>query len=246
MIIFQNKMVKVTFVGTLPIITDGTDIFERDYWKIEEWKVQGWVTSPSFSVFDDVKQFLSENQIEYYFLHYGTIGTFGYKLDPKYDSHTVLADLRIPLSQDKIDILKNSDIVYIDSNTLGYIDYEKTAEEWVDMFAPLVAPKGCIIVDDDRDNFPFPIRKGINYRNEYLRNKVYHGFTSRILPLHPKDVKFENVGSKFNLKGFLKSFIKICKREYPTVLFKVEGIKDGTYEGYDSMLFKQQSTYALE
>ena len=246
MIIFHNKMVKITFVGTLPIITDGTDIFERDYWKIEEWKAHGWITSPSFSVFDDIKKFLSENDVEYNFLHYGTIYTYGYKLDPKFDSHTVLANLKFPLSQDKIDILKNSDIVYIDTNTLGFIDNEKTADEWLDMFAPLLSPKGCIIIDDDREQFPFPIRKGINYRNEYLRNRVYHGFTSRILPLHPRETKLKFSSSKFAISGFLKSFIEgVCRREYPTILFRVEDIDDGRYNGYETKLFEQQCKYKI-
>lgn len=204
---------KILFIGTIPTI----NISEPVYADIKS----GWNTSPSYSVFGLVERFLANYHGEYWFVNYGTVGTHGIQVNHDYDQHTYTIDLRKPLTPEAIDTLKNADLIYIDSNTLGFIDYRIPADGWIDMFYPLLSDKGCFVIDDDMDDKDhFPIRKSpAPFFDGYLGKRVYRGLTERFIPA------FERFPCQ--LKGVLHDFIQIAKRRYPTILFRIEGVPDG-------------------
>ena len=202
---------KILFIGTLPTEVKG----EAVYGDVKT----GWKTLPCYSVFNLVEKFLSTYKGEYWFVNYGNRGASCVQINHKYDSHTCNVDLTNGLTPDVIELLKNADLIYIDSNTLGYIDYRKKADEWIDMFYPLLSDNGCFVIDDDIEEH-FPIRKSYTaFFGSYLGKRIYRGLTERFIPA------FEHMCCQ--LTGTLHEFIKISKRRFPTILFRIKDVEDG-------------------
>ena len=203
-------MDKIIFVGTLPVMPNPENVHDS----INEccWLKIGYTTSPSFSVFEDVKAFLRTYDGEYYFLHYGPVGTHCFNFDPEYDTHSLITDLRKPIPEEISKKMQNSSIIYIDTNTLGFIDHRKSADEWIDLFTPYLSDKGYLVIDDDIErNFPRRIDNDIN--TPYLFDRIYNGYTSKILSRKTMNT---------NRSDLLYRFLPICKQTYPTVVFKLD------------------------
>ena len=210
---------KIVFIGTLPTLIDE----EPEQWPSST----GWDYNPSGSTFSLIRQFLQHYNGEYWFVHNGLLGTHGLQLDPMFNDHTIQMDLRETLPS-SVDDLKGADLVYIDSDTLGYIDYTKTAKEWVDMFEPLLSEQGCIVIDDDQESIFPPRISPVQKLYVFLGKEVYSGLTARFLP----PFNFGNV-QRGGFEGALLDVLNFAKREYPLLLFKCEGLSDGIITAAD-------------
>lgn len=210
----SDDELKILFVGTLPVLGERCRIDESE---IEVWKQHGWICCESDSIFQTVKEkLLNDFNGEYYFLNLGLVGTHGLVLDEKYNWRTIEHDLNLPLTEEIKEKIANTDIIYIDSNTLGYIDSTKPAEYWIDMFLPYLSNRGCFVIDDD---LCFPVT-----RRGYLYDKTYKGLTARILNEDPRGGEL----TTYSLCGFLSKFIHICKKVYPAILFRLGGKYENT------------------
>ena len=204
---------KIVFIGTLPTLIDE----EPQRWPTKS----GWKYSPSGSSFSLVRQFLQNYVGEYWFVHNGLLGTHGLQLDPAFNEHTIQMDLRETLPS-SVDELKGADLVYIDSDTLGYVDHTKTAKEWIDIFEPLLSDNGCIVIDDDQDSIFPPRISPVQNLDVFLGKEVYRGLTTRFMP--PFDLANVYRGG---FDGVLLNILNFAKREYPLLLFRCEGLNDG-------------------
>ena len=162
---------RMLFIGTVPIIPSDPTTEGKPSRYLLDWQ----------SNFRNVKAFLSRHpNIDYNFLIYDPNPIeeerkyFMEKatIDPLYRNHIINHNLKNGLPPG----IGVFDIVYIDTNTLGFIDTTKTYADWIGFFSPLVSANGCIISDDDQ--YIISKRPGIN---GLLGTEVKNGFTGRII-----------------------------------------------------------------
>lgn len=83
---------------------------------------------------------------------------------------------------------KQYDIVYVDTNTIGFInaalgDNQKDQIEWTEVFKTAVKPNGCLIIDDT-DVYTR------SASSPFIRTEVHAGMTRRIY--HKQSIRFKN------------------------------------------------------
>jgi hypothetical protein len=163
---------RILFVGTVPMKIDREYIETSTRYKHDP---------NGMSNFPNIRDFLDRHKgkITYNFLIYDpreenerTFGMGG-TIDPIYKDFIYNHNLRNGIPTD----LKPYDIVYIDTNTLGFIEPYASRNYWIEFFGPLVKDNGCIISDDDSVlKSTGPGLLGL------LGMEVFNGFTGRIPP----------------------------------------------------------------
>lgn len=182
--LFGGNKRKILFIGTVPIKIDENAVDEEykivnglRVWNAGHFKPDN-KSSDAASNFKNVREFLEkhENDIEYNFLNGPE---YLEKIDEKYKDKIIHYDLTTGLPEECIG---KYDLVYIDTNTLGFIDAKRgrqwTKDEWVSFFKPLLKKDGCMIIDDN-DVFGDGRGFGLGY-NVYLAHSIYEGLTKRL------------------------------------------------------------------
>ena len=177
----------ILFVGTYPLIHNPSEHEnEEKYMKngIMVWNCDYFAkdrpASDGASRIKLVDEFINkhEHEINYNFLINTESTQMGNsEINPKYKDKIIDIDLtehNLPSS-----CFGKYDIVYIDTNTLGFINYRREPNEWVDFFKPLMKENGCMIIDDTDCFVREKYRRG-GYRN-YLGMEVYNGLTLKLM-----------------------------------------------------------------
>ena len=217
----DSRKLKILFVGTIPSIhkpnpdKDGKREFYCE--SVGRWVVNGDFyqrndpTCNSSSRIYDVNEFISAHsqEIDYNFLIYTTNNDMK-QFDPHHISHIINHDLRKGLPAECV---SKYDIVYIDTNTLGFIDPDNTSpERWITFFKPLMNPKtkSCLIIDDT-DIFPYTMRRK-GYAG-YLGKSIYDGLSLKVLMNSGRNKVFHTFINKVLRHTGLNSLVLIRVEE---------------------------------
>lgn len=190
------KSMRILFIGTVPIeltteepeeyrVINNNRVYNADYFQKNDRRRNG------ASNFRNVKKFVEKYPtLDYNFLLRITKDKCGNEstgmsgvIDENYRNKILNYNL---IPDNKMKILPNLpkyDIVYIDSSTLGFIDYKETANGWIDFFKPLMKKSGCMIIDDTD---VFKHECGIK---SYLGTSIHNGLTSRF---YSNSLQFKN------------------------------------------------------
>lgn len=185
----NSRKLKILFVGTIPSIHKPNP--DRDGKREFYYEPMGRVvvngdfyqrndpTCNCAGRIYDVNEFIDTHsqEVEYNFLIYDAT-ILQPLLDPRHIPHIINHDLRKGIPAECVG---RYDIVYIDTNTLGFIEPDNVSPEyWITFFKPLMNPKtkSCLIIDDT-DIFPYTMR-GNGYAG-YLGKSIHDGLSLKVL-----------------------------------------------------------------
>lgn len=176
--------VRILFVGTVPISIEPDASEERQLIMPNGARHDNPLyVGKNDNVYDGrsnmmkISKFLAahEGEIEYDFLiNKNKLDMHDVDLDPAYESHIIDRDLRRERPPENM-----YDIVYIDTNTLLFIDSSKTDPAyWIDFFRPCMKEHACMIIDDT-DVFTQQYR-GNGYKG-YLGHDIHAGLSKKFM-----------------------------------------------------------------
>lgn len=212
----EPHLVRVLFIGTVPTFAE-EDNKERFLGPDKR------VRDPHFKDFNPARLSNFYNINKYLDAHKDTVEPWfmlntknifmsdEIKIDyEKYGSQILDYDLRVTTPEEIINTgeIKPFDIVYIDTNTCGYINSSMLSDfgYWLRFFKPLVAQNGCIVCDDDEivcdKKFTQHGYERVAVMAMKLVNSICEGFTA----------KFMYFKQKIYLDPFLRDFVAHVSR----------------------------------
>ena len=223
---------RIIFIGTVPVKPTDESGFKQN-----DKSCNGMCRMSRINKFiEDHK-----DKIDYRFLIYDEDGSFngsmhGVTIDERHRPFIINHDLRNGLPEG----IGTFNIVYVDTNTFGYIDQNKNLYYWTDLFKPLMAEHSCMIFDDE-DSTTHYTKAG---HADFLGLEVYHEIALRPVLLekylsstdrdHPGIMKHVFNSKNPILQDFLVNVVRHNK--WPTFLIKVPKEFDGIKHKYGSSL----------